>query len=398
MIYQESDCVRIARRENNKKRNYLVVNCLQGKHVPVSPQKSLDMFFALADQLKEPFSSEKLLVIGFAETATAVGAAVAVRLQALYMQTTREHMEGAEYFYFSEEHSHASEQKLVKNDLDRVIGRIDRILFVEDELTTGNTILNLIRILEKEYPGQVSYAAASLLNGMKEESLKCYRERQIPLYYLVKTDHEAYSRQAEQYAKEGVYKVCTQEKVCASHADSQSDVDTDACVVSDRGIKEAGGGEPVYFKELHIKGRMDARRMVDAAEYERACMSLLGETERMLQQELSGRVLVLGTEEFMYPAMLAAAGIAAKGADVYFHATTRSPVLVYQEPRYPLHERYELMSLYDSGRRTFLYDIGAYDTVLIITDAKDSGPEGICSLVQAVSRTNRRIYFVRWCG
>ena len=36
-MYTECELVRIAKRENNRKRNYLVVNPLQGKHIPVSP-------------------------------------------------------------------------------------------------------------------------------------------------------------------------------------------------------------------------------------------------------------------------------------------------------------------------------------------------------------------------
>ena len=41
MNYQQKDLVRIAKRENNTKRNYLVVDPLQGKHVPVQPSNAL---------------------------------------------------------------------------------------------------------------------------------------------------------------------------------------------------------------------------------------------------------------------------------------------------------------------------------------------------------------------
>ena len=36
MEYTEKDLVKIAKRENNTKRNYLVVDPLQGKHIPVA--------------------------------------------------------------------------------------------------------------------------------------------------------------------------------------------------------------------------------------------------------------------------------------------------------------------------------------------------------------------------
>ena len=77
-MYNETELVRIARRENNTKRTYLVVDPLQGKHVPVSPTKALNLFSDLADEVRDEYADETLLVVGFAETATAIGAQVAV--------------------------------------------------------------------------------------------------------------------------------------------------------------------------------------------------------------------------------------------------------------------------------------------------------------------------------
>lgn len=51
MKYVENDLVRIAKRENNTKRGYLVVNPLQGKHIPVSPSKALQLFQELCRYL-----------------------------------------------------------------------------------------------------------------------------------------------------------------------------------------------------------------------------------------------------------------------------------------------------------------------------------------------------------
>ena len=54
-MYLESDLVRIGKRENNKKRNYLVVNRLQGKHIPVLPSEALSMFDALAEIIEKEY-------------------------------------------------------------------------------------------------------------------------------------------------------------------------------------------------------------------------------------------------------------------------------------------------------------------------------------------------------
>ena len=103
----------------------------------------------------------------------------------------------------------------------------------------------------------------------------------------------------------------------------------------------------------------------------------------------------------MYPALYVADQIEKNGARVRCHATTRSPIEVYEEADYPLHVRYELPGLYEKDRRTFLYDIGNYDRVLIVTDACAGERVGtqalIRALVQAHAAENNKIYMVRWC-
>lgn len=132
-MYKEEDLVCVARRENNTKRSYLVVNRLQAKHIPAKPGRTLELFDQLAQLVKREYGNETLLLIGFAETATAIGARLAVYLNSYYMQTTRETETGVNYIYFSESHSHATEQKLAKDGLDEAVGRVQRIVFVEDE-------------------------------------------------------------------------------------------------------------------------------------------------------------------------------------------------------------------------------------------------------------------------
>ncbi len=366
-MYTEKSIVRIAKRENNKKRNYLVVNRLQGKHIPVSPNESLNMFHALAEQIKGAYTGEKILFIGFAETATAIGGAVAAEFDAYYMQTTREMIPDEEYLYFSEEHSHATEQKLVRSYLDKVAAYTDRIIFVEDEVTTGKTILNIIRILEKEYPQIQSYSVASILNGMDEDALNNYKEKGIDLFYLVKTNHAGYGKIADKYAGDGRYY-----DVCPDKAD-----------------------ESICVRELRIGDYVNARCGLDSKEYAGYVDRLADEVLKQLNLKGVEKLLIVGTEEFMYPAIRLGGRI--DSAEVYTHSTTRSPIEVSNEEDYPLHERYELRSLYDSERKTFIYDIGVYDCVIILTDADDKSETGVLSLVNALGTKNKNIYIIRWC-
>lgn len=395
-MYTEAELVRIAKRENNTRRKYLVVNRLQGKHIPVNPKEALQMFRSLAELIKEAYPSERLLMVGFAETATAIGAAVAIECQAAYMQTTREVIDGVDYLYFSESHSHATEQKLVKTDLDKIIGKTDRIVFIEDEVTTGNTILNIVRLIQKTYAQPVSFAVASILNGMNEEALENYKNLKIPVHYLVKTAHDTYTEIAEQYQADGTCHICTkpQEKEVEQQKEVQQQIEMQQ-------TKEAQ--QPIEVQE--ISGWINARRLHTADTYKQACEQLwqeiqqkYGYTKYTKETETGRRILVLGTEEFMYPALYVGAKLEEAGYTVRMHATTRSPIAVSKEEKYPLHTRYELASLYDKNRTTFVYDLTEYEEVLVLTDAQKQETEGWESLQRALTLNhNRQIRGIRWC-
>lgn len=379
MNYQQKDLVRIAKRENNTKRSYLVVDPLQGKHVPVEPSKALNLFKSLAEKLQGKYEGERLLLIGFAETATAIGAQAAITLGTKYIQTTREVIPDARYLFFSEAHSHATEQKLVKDDIDRVINDIDRIVFIEDEVTTGNTIMNIIKIITKEYQKKIKFAVASLLNGMTEESLKIYQDEKIELHYLVKTDHSGYGAVAEQYRCDGLY-ICA---IPENHTHESADID----VQSEKNMRE---------HIISIPGWMNARRFVDAKQYEAACRKLAETVIVETSVKQGERVLVIGTEEFMYPALLTGQEIEKIGCVVRCHSTTRSPIAVSTEEEYPLHCRYELCSLYDPDRKTFIYDLENYDRVIVMTDAALASLKGLETLIYALRMKNENISVIRW--
>ena len=380
MNYQQKDLVRIAKRENNTKRNYLVVDPLQGKHVPVTPSAALNLFKNLAAKLQGKYEGERLLLIGFAETATAIGAQAAITLGTKYIQTTREVIPDARYLFFSEAHSHATEQKLVKDDIDRVINDIDRSVFIEDEVTTGNTIMNIIKIITKEYQKKIKFAVASLLNGMTEESLKIYQDEKIELHYLVKTDHSGYGAVAEQYRCDGLY-ICA---IPENHTHESADID----VQSEKNMRE---------HIISIPGWMNARRFVDAKQYETACRKLAETVIAETGVKQGERVLVIGTEEFMYPALLTGQEIEKMGCEVRSHSTTRSPIAVSTEEEYPLHCRYELRSLYDPDRKTFIYDLENYDRVIVMTDSALVSLKGLETLTYALRMKNENITVIRWC-
>lgn len=400
-MFTEKELVMIAKRENNTKRSYLVVNPLQAKHVPVSPGVAMEVYQALAKEISAnaDVDGKKILYIGFAETATAIGAGVAAALGGYYMQTTREEVENATYFFFSETHSHATEQKLVKEDMDAIFGNVDMVIFVEDEVTTGNTIMNIVSLLEKEYGDNIKFGVASLLNGMGEEHLSLYRQHGIDLFYLVKTDHENFTKIANQYNT-------NENKVDCRAAQERQMVDkrTDSMVVGDR-------MEKMKVSYLKAAGYQNTRHVVQAARYTALCEQLYRQVWKYIQE--SGRIggnqngkryekiLVLGTEECMFPAIYVGKRMEDHSCAeiVRTHSTTRSPIEVSDDEGYPLHTRYALDSFYEKGRKTFVYDLDAYDLVIVMTDSGNCTPDnpGVRSLIKAAAMAgNKELLFVSW--
>jgi orotate phosphoribosyltransferase len=187
------DLIHIAKRTNNKKRDYLFVNKYLGKHIPERAVTIKKLFTEFAEEISIQIPrEEKILVVGFAETATALAqfvtyySALTEDINVVYhLQTTRESFELEDSLIniaFEEEHSHASSQKLLfkQNHLPD----FDRILFIEDEITTGNTILNFIKEFEKIKPNS-KYSVASILNWQNEENSKIFRDMNIQTISLI---------------------------------------------------------------------------------------------------------------------------------------------------------------------------------------------------------------------
>jgi len=112
-----------------------------------------------------------------------------------------------------------------------------------------------------------------------------------------------------------------------------------------------------------------------------------------------GSVLVLGTEEFMYPAVWLGNWLEEQGevGEVRTHSTTRSPIMVSRSKGYPLHSRVSLPGVYDRNRNTYLYNLAGYDAVVVLTD---SGSEDLTGLEELTGRLsaagNHNIFVYRW--
>ena len=200
---------------------------------------------------------------------------------------------------------------------------------------------------------------------MTSEHMEQYKSKGIDLHYLVKTDHSRYAEKANEFAEDGCYYECL----------NKTDGD---------------------YTVINIPNRMDTRRLVDSCEYKNGCDELWNGLKKKIGNIVDQKILVVGTEEFMFPAFYVGEQLEKEGNQVFCHSTTRSPIAVSLEKDYPLHCRYELKSLYDEDRKTFIYDIGKYDRVFVITDSPEI-EESQRTLINALRTQNKNISLVRWC-
>lgn len=201
----------------NKKRSFLFISKRLGKHLENNSSKILHGAMLLSRRLNEVFvkaddnfdwelgeeqfvnkyfndfynNKNKMVFIGFAETATGIGQSVFDRFDnSLYFHTTREDVEGEKSLLnFEEEHSHATshrcyvEEGYLKNDYP--------VVLVDDEVSTGNTSLNIIKDIHSKFPRK-EYVVVSILNWMNDDELEGYKKFEkennvkIHLVYLFK--------------------------------------------------------------------------------------------------------------------------------------------------------------------------------------------------------------------
>ena len=371
MQYSTDDLVKLAKRDNNNIRPYIYVNPIQGKHIPTNPEDTMEMCQTLANMVNVAYPSDRLFVIGFAETATGIAAGICHYLKnaTFYQNTTRELLDSEEYLYFTESHSHATDQMLRINKTADCLKNVDRILFIDDEVTTGNTICKLAEIIREKYGvEEIKYSIVSILNSMtnlrvnqlEDDGLECLFISDLPF----------------EYKKDSIDGISYEK-------------DRDVLIRND---------EELHFNCLEFETKVNVRSTVSFDDYERETNRFVSEIENKISYERYESLLVLGTEECMYPAIRLGEALKRDGAaeTVKVHATTRSPIIASGAEGYPLNIRYQIRSVYDKTRNTYIYNLKQYDKVIVVTDTPDIG-EGMCDLVSALERVgNTDILISRW--
>ena len=345
----------------NPRRAHLLVSRVLGKHLAVDPAVALKAAKRLAAEVvaHSPHADKGFLVFGFAETATALGQAVAAALPAsVCVLSTRR--PGASTIVFAEEHSHATDHRVLAPA--EVINAPRTVVLVDDELSSGRTAVNTIRALHREAP-HPGYVVAALLDLRPAAS-----RREFDLLA----------------AELGV----PVEAVALLSGELHIPPDAPARVAA----IIAGADEPERLPAAHpaqlvaagwpAELRLCARHGWDAADEAALDAAVRPLAERLLAgiPVSARRLLVLGTEELMY-APLRLAGVLGElltrsGRQVRYQSTTRSPVAPIDRDDYAVRCALEFSALDEPERSSYVYNVrpGVADHIIVVTDGGHTGP------------------------
>jgi orotate phosphoribosyltransferase len=370
------DNIVVEHRHANSKRDFLFVNKNQCKHIPSSPSKMVEMCSKLGDKVTKQLGNKKVLIVGFAETATAIGSIVADRIkQSKYiMHTTRETVRNSKsLLLFSEEHSHATEQKLLTYDSEQVdINEFDYILFVEDEISTGQTILNFINAFESNYGKKMKYGVASICNWQDVESRELFKELRVDVFELIS------GNLINTNAKMNIH----QGRIVNDKDKKESDIS-----LLDTFYYRYGNLD--MFRKERLGRESNTEKYRDLANF----------IKKNNLSENTGSIRVVGTEEFMYVPIMVGKELERYGHEVICHATTRSKIDVLSINNCGgIKSRAAVKSVYEEDRETYLYNTDdKVETLLIITDStnKEQCNKGLESIVRTLDGTFEQAVIIR---
>ncbi|MED3553523.1 phosphoribosyltransferase family protein [Cytobacillus praedii] len=375
----------------NKKRSFLFVSKVLGKHIPINPKMGLitgallanryietvkgketgcreELLFSFLNDsqrfVDDPFIDEQVnpVIIGFAETATALGHAFYHSFkQANFLHTTREELIGIEpVITFEEEHSHATSHRCY---VDESILNNDReIILVDDEMTTGKTNINIIRSIHAKFPRKM-YTVVSILDWRTEEHLQLYKKLEQELEITIHSVSLLKGNIQISGSPEFEGKL-TDETEPVRHTSAVSTIN-----LKDQLSKECTS---IYYSSISQEG--DVRNTPFSAETGRFGLSTasnrginqsLKEIGQFLSTLRTGRnVLCLGTGEFMYVPMKLASYM---GEGVSYQSTTRSPIYIENHEQYGAKYGLTFPNPEDGGIKQFVYNIppNKYDQVFV---------------------------------
>lgn len=348
-----------------------------------------------------------VLVLGFAETATALGATVAEALGAGYLHSTRHDPPGATPAAgFDEAHSHATAHRLLPTE-DDWLPADGTVVLVDDELSTGATARATIRALHAVAP-QRQWVVAALVDLRSDDDVAATEALATELGAPVAVVALGRGRVAlpdglTDTAAELVAAVAA--PLTTAPSDATAPVDP---MAPDR--EPTSDGRPVPAPPRASRpeavtvvaapptavdrtGTPAARVRTPRTDVE----GIAADLARVLTSEagiVPDRVLVLGTEEHMATPLAIADALRRRStADVRSSTSTRSPVAVFDDPAWPIrsgirHRSHDVTV--DGPGERYAYNVHGFDAIVVVPEpgterAALEGPDGLLDVLAAVT-------------
>ncbi|WP_370412487.1 phosphoribosyltransferase [Streptomyces fradiae] len=378
------DLLGLALRRNPKRAHLLVSNVL-GKHVPQRPGVVHGSGYELGVRVRELLGdaeTARSVVLGYAETATGLGHSVADGLgSAPYLHSTRRPVEGAATAGgFEESHSHATSHLLLPED-PALLAAPGPLVLVDDEFSTGNTVLNTIRDLHERYPREryVIVALVDMRSAADLGRLEAFG-REIGARTDLVAGATGTVRLPDGVLAKGQALVAAQETAAVSGSAFASV----SVPRQPRGPRTGSvpAAVPVRVGLGWPAGVPDGGRHGFTPAHAVALNDALPAMAERLTEALGGarRVLVLGFEELMYAPLRLALALERAGTDVRYSTTTRSPVLAVDDPGYAIRTRLVFPAHdepADGPGERYAYNVagGGFDAVVAVVDSVADTPE-----------------------
>lgn len=383
------DLIRVGRRQNPK-RDVLFVSTVLGKHLSVPPATLLAAGMALgarveatlggtdptadddrlraalggdllspADVGANPRAAVRATVIGFAETATALGHSVRRRMGPGPLTHTTRRPAGEAIVACVEAHSHATEHEVHHDDPD-LLADAAPVVIVDDEMTTGNTAVSLVRAIQERFPRH-RYVLAALVDWRTDAD----RARLAAAADELDTSIEVVS------VLDAVATVAP--------APPLPDV-----------VDAPPGPMPTVTRWPIDLGPPTARRGWTKEHQATLDDRVAAAVSDLAAARRGASVLVVGTEELMYVPALVALHL---GPGAVTRSTTRSPIVPAGGADYPIHDRSTFPALDGLDGPRFLYNLGddRVDDVVLVADVPvpDDHP-----LLTALGRATDHLHIV----
>lgn len=306
----------------NPKRGFLIVSKILGRHLPARPaamrQAMDDLGAMIPSDLPEP-----VVILGMAETATALGQGVFAAYRrlnpgrkAIYLQTSRQRVPNARTIAsFEEGHSHATTHlvQVMDSDIGALVASARTLVIVDDECSTGGTFIACAEAMCAAMPDIERIETCCITDW----SNGAYKQR-MPLE-------------------------------TAGHALLHGAMEWMPGRSTGEAILPPGSNEPGLAPDAGMRSRTG-----------------LSEPERASRAEFvpepNERILVLGEGEHSYEALLVAEEIERAGAVAAVQCITRSPAL----PGHAMRSISTFSDSYGSSAPCYLYNFLGHDPDCVV--------------------------------